>query len=243
MENETVSIEEKTSRGIGRIIAIIAVVVAFVGLVLISNSQRQTSGDQLWNQEMSVGSLEARNFFIMYTDIMCPYCDVFSRATIEHWDEFTEYLASNDILFEIRLTDALYEGSDNKMSRDAAEAAYCAKRENKFWEFYHGAITALWQDYHSKGIGSSKTAAPITNMPDDYWLKIGHNDAGLGETFDNCVNNHETLEEVTTNTYRALQVSEGMPTFKFNKFTTSGFGENWGWEYVLRLLDAGLESK
>lgn len=234
-------IEKKS--GLGRIIAIITVIVVFVGLVLISNSMKQTPGDQVWNEAMTVGSLDAKNYYVMYTDIMCPYCDVFTRETIRHWDEFTEYLADNDILFEIRLTDALYEGSGSKMSRDAAEAAYCAKNENKFWEFYHGAITALWNDYHSKGIGSSKTAKPITDMPDDYWLKIGHEQAGLGQSFDDCVSNHETVVEIVNNTARAMQVSQGMPTFRFNKFTTSGFGENWDWEIVLEMLDAGLTQR
>lgn len=225
-----------------RTIAIVVVVVAIFALIIGSMSAKQPLSDQVWDQNTTTGSLEAKNYYIMYTDLMCPYCDVFSRAVMEHWDEFQEYLAEHDILFEVRLTDALYEGSGLQYSRDAAEAAYCATRENKFWEFYHGVLATLWDDYHSKGIGVSKTATPIKNLPDNYWLEIGHA-AGLGQSFDGCVKNHETIPEIENNTRRALQTTEGMPSFKFNRFTTSGFDNNWGWDYVKMYLDAGLTKK
>ena len=159
---------------------------------------------------------------------------------MEHQDEFGQFLADNDILFEIRLTDMLYYGSGSGMSQDAAEAAYCAIREDKFWDYYHGALTALYDDYHSKGIGSSKTATPIKNMPDDYWLQVGLK-AGLGESFEDCVNNHETANEVETITMKASQFAEGMPTFTFGNFKTSGFSDTWGWEEAKSFLEAGLE--
>ncbi len=230
----------QTNRGVWiRVVAICAVIAAFI-LLLFFGTAKQSTADKVWNREMTVGNLEAKNYYIMYTDLMCPYCDVFSRQVMDNWDEFLAYLEENDILFEIRLTDALYEGVGSTYSRDAAEAAYCAKHEDKFWDFYHGAIAALWKDYQSKGIGSSKTAPSIEKLPDDYWIKIGH-DAGLGSDFDQCVAGRETADEVSENTRRAMQTADGMPSFKFNKFTTSGFGEDWDWSYVKRYLDAGLE--
>lgn len=232
--------EVKKSNNVGRIIAIVAVIATFILLIVGSSAVKESPADKAWDLETTVGNENAKNHYIMYTDLMCPYCDVFSREVMAHWDEFEQYLAENSILFEVRLTDALYLGSGSTMSRDSAEAAYCAKRENKFWDFYHGALASLWEDYHSKGIGNSKTATPIRDMPDDYWLKVGHG-AGLGETFDNCVKNRETADEVYDNSVRALQVSEGMPTFQFGNFTTSGFSDTWDWSYVKRYLDAGLE--
>lgn len=225
-----------------RVVAIIAVIALLFSIVIFSVSSHPSAESQVWNPETTVGELDAPNYYVMYTDLMCPYCDVFSRAVMEHWDEFTEYLANNKILFEIRLTDALYEGSGSRYSRDAAEAAYCAMHENKFWEYYHAALKALWDDYHSKGIGDSKTSPAIQNLPADYWTKIGH-EVGLGEKFDQCVSEHETVAEIENNTRRALQVSQGMPTFKFNRFTTSGFDNSWGWDYVKMYLDAGLQNK
>jgi len=227
---------------IWRTIAVIVVAALFIIIMIVSLTSKPAPGDRAWNQATTIGNLEAKNYYIMYTDLMCPYCDVFSRATMEHWDEFQQYLSDNDILFEVRLTDYLYEGNDIAASRNSAEGAYCAMRENKFWDYYHGALQSLWDDYHSKGIGTSKTAPQIQDMPDDYWRTVGH-EAGLGEDFDKCLDEHATIAEIEDNTRRALQVAQGMPFFQFNKFTTAGFDNNWGWDYVLKYLNAGLSSK
>lgn len=232
--------DQKNARGrVWRTVAIIAVALTFIGLMIISLTAKQSPSEQAWNQATTMGNADAKNYYIMYTDIMCPYCDVFSRLTMENEAEFQQYLADNDILFEVRLTDYLYEGNGIQASRDSAEGAYCAMKEGKFWDYYHGAIQSLWDDYHSKGIGSSRNAPKITNMPDDYWQKIGH-EAGLGADFDKCLANHDTVTEIEDNTRRALQVTDGMPYFKFNRFATAGFDNNWGWDYVKRYLDAGL---
>ena len=224
---------------IGRTIGIIAVIVLLFAVVFAGITSKPSAREQVWNEATTVGNLDSPNHYIMYTDLICPYCDVFSRAVLENWDEFMAYLDEHNILFEIRLTDMLYESSDIEYSRQSAEAAYCAMRENKFWDYYHNAISSLWDDYHSKGIGSSKTATPIKDLPEDYWIEIG-TEVGLGEDFENCVLNHETVDEIEANTLRASQSATGLPSFKFNRFTTSGFGENWGWDYVKMYLDSGL---
>lgn len=247
MTEELKSTHRLTTSAIVRIVAIIAVIAAlFAAVFLMAAKPSAKLDERVWNESATVGSLEARNYYIMYTDLMCPYCDIFSRAVMRNWDEFTAYLEENSVLFEVRLTDYLYYASESDYSRAAAEASYCAMREDKFWDYYHGAIDALWQDYHSKGIGDSKTSPMIKNLPDDYWLKIGHK-AGLGEKFDQCVQNHETAAEVEANTMKALELAQGMPYFQFNRFTTSGltanFGKEGSWEDVKAYLDAGLNKR
>ena len=222
-----------------RTIGIVAVIAVLFSLVIYSLTYRPPAREQVWSEATTIGNLDAKNHYIMYTDLMCPYCDVFSRAVMEHWDEFLAYLDEHDILFEIRLTDLLHESSGSEYSRDAAEAVYCATRADRFWDYYHAALAALWDDYHSKGIGSSKTADPIENLPDDYWLTIGH-EIGLGEEFDDCVTSHATVADLEDATLRASRSAQGLPSFQFNNFVTSGFGESWGWDYVLMYLDAGL---
>lgn len=180
---------------IGRIILIAGIIILFLVAYVLSATHQTPASEQAWDMRTTIGNPDAKKHYIMYTDLMCPYCDVFSRAVMEHQEEFEQFLADNDILFEIRLTDMLYYGSGSDMSMAAAEATYCAIHEDKFWDYYHGALTALYDDYHSKGIGSSKTAAPIKNMPEDYWLQIGL-EIGLGKDFEDCVNNHETADEV-----------------------------------------------
>lgn len=223
-----------------RTAAIFCVIIALFAIIIANSSTRQSPADQVWDPATTVGNLDAKNYYVMYTDLICPYCDIFSHLVTENWEEFVAYLEEHDILFEVRLTDYLYESVGSKNSHNAAEGAYCAMRENKFWDYYHGAINSLWDDFQSKGVGDSKTSPSIKELSTDYWLKIGH-EAGLGENFDKCMENHETVTELENNTRRALQVANGMPTFKFNKFTTYGFDNDWGWDYVLMYLDAGLE--
>ena len=224
---------------IGRIALITGIILLFLAAFVTSVTYKAPASDQVWDMRTTVGSADAKKHYVMYTDLMCPYCDVFSRAVMEYQEEFEQFLADNDILFEIRLTDMLYYGSGSEMSQNAAEATYCAIHEDKFWEYYHGALMALYNDYHSKGIGSSKTATPIKNMPEDYWLKIGL-EAGLGDEFKNCVENGETAEEVEEITMKASQFAEGMPTFVFENFKTSGFSDTWGWEEAKEFLEAGV---
>lgn len=238
--SETSQITKATSPSrIIRTLAIILVIVALFAVLIANSSTRRAPGDEAWNAATTLGNPDAKNYYIMYTDLMCPYCDVFSRVVMNNWDEFEAYLEAHDVFFEVRLTDYLYTAGSSEYSRDAAEATYCAAREDRFWDYYHGALAALWQDYHSKGIGDSKTAEPIENLPEDYWLKIGHQ-IGLGAQFDQCVAEHQTVAELERNTARALQVTNGMPYFQFNNLTLAGFDSNWGWDYVLRYLDAGL---
>ncbi len=134
------------------------------------------------------------------------------------------------------MTDMLYDTSQIQYSRDSAVATYCAKNEDRFIDYYHAAITALYEDYHSKGIGDSKTSPMITDMPDDYWVKIGE-EIGLGESFANCYYGKDTLSEVITNTTKAERVANGLPFFSLNGEGVSGYSPDWGWE---ALFNAGL---
>lgn len=224
-----------------RIIILVLIFGLIFGLMIFNATNKPPISSEVWDEGTTIGDAKtATKHYVQYSDFACPYCDVFSRLTIEHEEEFKNYLAEHKILFEIRLTDMIYDSTKSEMSRNSAVAAYCAKREGKFIDYYHAGVKALYDDFHSKGIGDSKTSPQIKNIPEDYWIKIG-NKLGLGESFDNCVKNKETLKEVIDNTTKAEQIAEGLPYFQFDKFTTSGFDNKWGWEYVVKYLDAGLK--
>ena len=75
----------------------------------------------------------------------------------------------------------------------------------------------------------------------EYWIKLGEK-VELGEKFANCVENDETLDEIITNTRKTANLASGMPFFKFNRFTSSGFDTKNSYEDVLMFFQAGLES-
>ncbi len=190
---------------------------------------------------MTAGSLDAKNYFIIYSDLMCPYCIAFENAIVENETAFEQYLADNDILLEVRLSDFLYEYGEARAinSRYSAEAVYCARDAGKFWDYYNLAITTVWNDYFKD---SGKAAFSVLNAKDkSYWIKLGK-EIGLGEDFENCVETDAPLAEIKKNAEKTSKLASGMPYFKFNNYTTSGFDPSWGWEYVLMYFEAGLES-
>ncbi|MBQ3474119.1 thioredoxin domain-containing protein [Candidatus Saccharibacteria bacterium] len=234
--------EEKnnTLKRIFSIIAFIAVIVV-LGFAIIASKVEPKSSDKVWDTEMTVGDLEAKNYFIIYSDIMCPYCVAFENAIFENEEEFEEYIKENSILIEVRLSDFLYEYGEAKPihSRYSALGTYCAKKEGKFWDYYKLAITTVWNDYF-KNNGKSAFSS-FSKIDKDYWIALGKK-IGLGDEFESCVKNDEPLEEIMANAKKTTKLINGMPFFKFNKYTNSGFDLSWGWEYVLMYFQAGLES-
>ena len=229
-----------------RVIVLILIGVAIMTLIIIG-TPKSDDLNAIWDERTILGDPEADHHYVMTTDIMCPYCDYFSRAIMSHQEEFEKFLDDNDVVYEMRITDFLNEyGEAGAKSEQAAEATLCATEEGKFWDYYHKAMTSLDEDYHSKGIGNSKTAPHITDMTADYWLNIGY-EVGLGDSFKDCYKEHKQLEHVRENTKKAAKIMEksgtsGMPYFKFGGLETTGFDTSWGWEQVKAYyLEAGLD--
>lgn len=224
-----------------RIIGIVAVVVVIVAAIVASMTTKPSNAEKVWDKAMTVGNLEAKNYFIVYSDLVCPYCIAFENAIVENEEQFLKYIEENDILLEVRLSDFLYEYGESRPvnSRYSAVAAYCAKNEDKFWDYYNQAISRVWNDYF-KDAGKS-AVSKMASLGKDYWIEIGKN-VGLGEEFENCVKNDEPLAEIQENAAKSAKLTNGMPYFKFNSYTSSGFDLSWGWEYVQMYFQAGLES-
>lgn len=224
-----------------RIIGIIAVVGVLIAAIVASMNVKTSNADKVWEIATTKGNPEAKNYFVVYSDIMCPYCVAFENAIIENEAEFEKYITENDILFEVRMSDFLYEFGESQPinSRYSAEATFCAKKAGKFWDYYNLAITTVWNTYF-KTAGKS-AFMEMNRLDKEYWIGIGKQ-AGLGEEFENCVRNDETLEEVKATAAKTAKTANGMPYFKFNNYTTSGFDLSWGWDYVLMYFDAGLKS-
>ena len=93
-----------------RITGIIAVVAILIAAIVFSMMPKQEpNSDKVWDEQMTTGDMNAQNYFIIYSDLLCPYCIAFENAIVEHEDEFQKYIAENDILVEVRLSDFLYE--------------------------------------------------------------------------------------------------------------------------------------
>ena len=225
-----------------RIFGIIFIVGVIIAAIVASMSAKPTNAEKVWDVAMTKGNLDAKNYFIVYSDLICPYCVAFENAIVEHEEEFEQYLADNDILFEVRLSDFLYEyGETNPInSRYSALGAYCAKEEGKFWDYYSLAISEVWKNYF-KSSGKS-AVSKMSNLDKEYWINLGK-EVGLGDSFATCVREESTLSAIETNAEKSSKLARGMPYFKFNDYTSSGFDLSWGWDYVLAYFQAGLEGE
>ena len=224
-----------------RIVGVVAVIGLLLLAIITSMTQKTPNSEKVWDPEMTVGNMDAENYFIIYSDIACPYCIAFENAIIEHEEDFQNYIEANDVLVEIRLADFMYEYGESRSieSRYSAEAIYCAKNEGKFWDYYNLVITRVWNDWF-KEMGKS-AFTEFNKLEKDYWIKLGK-EVGLGDTFKTCVEEDKTISEVVQAAQKMARLVSGMPHFKFNNYTTGGFDLSWGWEYVRMYFDAGLNS-
>ncbi len=223
-----------------RIIGVVAVVIVLFATIIISTTAKNTNhAESIWDPEMTMGNVDAKNYYIIYSDLACPYCIIFENAIVEHEEEFQDYIQKNDILLEVRLSDFLFEYGthDSPASRAGAIATYCAKDEGKFWDFYNLSVHTIATDYAR----NSGFYAP-DSVKEEYWLNIGKK-IGLGESFEKCVKDKKPLADIIATARKTVDLVDGMPFFKFNKYTFSGFNPNGNWEDVKMHLDAGLKKQ
>lgn len=219
----------------------VAIVFLILGGAIIANMVKPSISEMVWDKNMTTGNLEAKNYFIIYSDIMCPYCVAFENAIFKNEEEFEEYIKENDILVEVRLSDYLYQyGRSHPInSRYSALATYCAKNEGKFWDYYKLAITTVWDDYYN--VFGSSAFTKLESKDKDFWISLGKR-IGLGEEFETCVKDEATLDEIVKNAEKTIEQAAGMPYFKFNDLVFDGFSPSGTWKDVLRLFEAGLNS-
>ena len=97
-----------------RIVGVIVVVVVLFAAIIASMTAKPSNAEKVWDEAMTIGNPDAKNYFIVYSDLVCPYCIAFENAIVENEEEFQEYLKKNDILFEVRVSDFLYEYGEHR---------------------------------------------------------------------------------------------------------------------------------
>ena len=131
--------ENISSRKLSRVIRLVVIgviILVFLALALTSAPKNQDLNN-IRDERTILGDKNAKNHYVMVTDVMCPYCTVFSRLTLENQDKFEKYLKDHDIVFELRVTDFLSENNMDRygFSRMSAEAVACATEQNRFVDF------------------------------------------------------------------------------------------------------------
>jgi len=93
----------------------------------------------------NIGDPNAKVKIVEYSDFQCPYCKEFADNTLQ--SIIDNYVTTGKVYFTSRSMGNFVSqniGGIGTESRDAAEAAYCAADQGKYWEFGEAAF-ANWQ--------------------------------------------------------------------------------------------------
>lgn len=190
-----------------------------------------------WRAEMMIGSAEAENTFVRYTDYFCSFCAELHEQIAS--DKFRkEYIDSGKLKYETRIITVLKDMVPN--TEQGAEAGHCAADQGKFQEFSDHIVPRIKKDYFDKGIGVKNVANPVTieKLPIDYFQESAQAVDLDVDKFTTCVENETHKDEIAQHTKRAINLGvTGLPYTVVNATASSGF--QGGWSGLEMLLKAG----
>jgi protein-disulfide isomerase len=115
-----------------------------------------------------------------YSDFQCPFCARFWRDTEKQIMD--TYVATGKVYFEYRSAGEFIGGPGGESAR-AAEAAYCAGDQNKFWEMHD----IIFANQTGENVGNFTDARLIA-----FADKVGLDTA----TFKDCFNGNKYVDKV-----------------------------------------------
>jgi protein-disulfide isomerase len=104
----------------------------------------------------NMGDPNAKVKMVEYSDFQCPYCKDFADQTLQAIVD--AYIATGKLYFTSRSMGNFVSqniGTGGTESRDAAEAAYCAADQGKYWEFSEVAF-ANWAGEEAGSFSSQR---------------------------------------------------------------------------------------
>ena len=240
--NDEVSAYRNYSIGkVIRIILAVAVVLFLVALFIYSASSSSKTNvhtaSSPWNKNMVLGSLDAPNKMVEYTDYFCSFCEELHEAMTDQFKE--EYIDTGKLSFETRIVNILNGVSVN--TDKGNEAAFCAADQNKYWEYSDKIINNINTDFFSKGIGVKNVANPvkIQKLDDSYFIAPAKEVAMDVDEFTSCLSENKHKATIEANSEKAIQMGvTGLPNISVNNYQASGFGGG-GYDELKLILKAG----
>lgn len=95
------------------------------------------------DERLARGEPDAPVRIVEYVDILCPYCAQAHEQVIPQLQ--TDFIDNGKVHYEVRLVAMIANDSHR-----AAEGAYCAAEQDKFWSYMDNAYRDTWQDYYSQ---------------------------------------------------------------------------------------------
>jgi len=159
----------------------------------------------------SMGDPNAPVKIVEYSDYQCPFCERFSADTEPSLVE--SYISTGKVYFTYRSTGNWVSQNINSgltESEDAAEAAYCAGDQGKYWEMHD----MIFANVLGEDVGSFT----------DRRLSAIAEDTGLDMTqYEECYSSNKYRDEVVKDGQDALAAGvQGTPSFVLTYTNASG---------------------
>ena len=221
------------------VVAAVVAVVVVVGLLLVSQSKSNTSGapippgvvtpTTIASNDRTLGNANAPVTIDLYSDFRCSYCLIFAVEGTEK-SLVDNYIATGKA--KLVYHDFLTIDSDGtNASRDAANAAWCAADQGKFWTMHD------WL-YANQGPTEDASAFTKSRLSD-----IGKA-AGLDMTkFQPCLDSGTHNDAIAAEeTNKPAEVKGTPAVYVNNKIVVPPTGKPLAYEYVKAAIDAALAS-
>ncbi|MCA9345665.1 thioredoxin domain-containing protein, partial [Candidatus Saccharibacteria bacterium] len=118
-------------------------------------------------------------------------------------------------------------------SQLAAEGAFCAAKQDKFWEYHDVAYQAVWEDYFSKGVDPSR----VPLYSEAGVKQLGQLAQVDTDSFNSCIDNRVEKATVMAITQDAQNNGvQGTPYFVVNDTPIKGVPS-------FEILDAAISTK
>jgi len=154
----------------------------------------------------SMGDPNAPVKIVEYSDFQCPYCRNFWQETESQIVE--NYIKTGKVYFTYHsMGNFVSRNTTDTESQDAAQAAYCAGDENKYWE-YHDILFTNWNGENQGAFARKRLDAFAQTL-------------GLDMTaFKSCMDSNKYLDKVTQDGVDGEKAITTAPNYD----STQGFG-------------------
>lgn len=187
------SVTETISRF--RLLIISAVLIGgIVVLSIFSSGKSAISTSDINPSQFSMGDPKAPVKLIQYSDFLCPGCTVVSLGVMPKI--ITQYVDTKKVYLEFKPLSIVAAGS-----QIAAEGAYCAADQNKFWQYHDIAYQTVWNEYFSKNPNINPRTVPLYTVPNVEKIAA---QAGVDtKKFNSCLEGGSKMQNVIDATSQA----------------------------------------
>lgn len=203
---------------IGTFLIVVFLILITSGSLKINSSFSKTNVQlgtkfKVLNPQMALGNPNAKVKIVEYADLMCPFCAKFSQKIMPRIN--SQYIKTGLVHFEYRPVAVIAQDSAR-----AAEGAYCAGDQNKFWNYYQTVYSTTWNQYYI--FGKKPNQIPI--FKGNNINTVATNSNLNVQQFDSCLVSGKYQLTVQQSTVSAEKYGmTGTPYFLINNQVYSGY--------------------